>query len=276
MGGRGGNPDPDTEQTLSSASVEVPATSHSVVPAADVLGIRVAKLTVAEFMNWLIGELSSPRAAPLLVGYVNAWCSNLGSENAGFADVLRKCDCVYADGQAIVWASKFLGNPLPERVNAGDFVIDLLQRLNDAGLSVFLLGSRDGVAVRAASEFQQRVKGLRVAGAVSGYFSGSGDDIARQVKASGADLVLVGMGSPRQEIWMRDFASASGARAVWCVGALFEYFGGERARAPVWMRKIGLEWLFRLALEPRRLWRRYIVGNFVFVWRVFKARLTAK
>ena len=256
--------------------MESPVTSAQVVPTVVVLGMRVAKVTVAEFVAWLIGELSSSHTTPKLVSYVNAWCSNLASANEEYAKVLRQCDCVYADGQAIVWASRFLGAPLPERVNAGDFIVDFLQQLRATGCSVFLLGSRKGVAAQAASEFQRRVEGLRVVGTASGYFDGTGEDIAAQIRVSGADLLLVGMGSPRQEFWMRDFAAASGARAVWCVGALFEYFGGERARAPVWMRRAGLEWLFRLILEPRRLWRRYVIGNLVFVWRVLKARFARK
>ena len=130
------------------------------------------------------------------------------------------------------------------------------------------------MAARAAEAWLRLAPELRIAGTRDGYFTeNEAREVARAIRDSGADVVLVGMGSPRQEEWMDRWGGETGARVVWCVGALFEYSGGIRRRAPVWMRRSGLEWFFRLALEPGRLWRRYLLGNARFCWRLARARM---
>ncbi|MCX7717779.1 MAG: WecB/TagA/CpsF family glycosyltransferase [Candidatus Sumerlaeaceae bacterium] len=235
----------------------------------DFLGIPIVPWTTDEFEMWITDRASDTKGQrPVFVTYLNAWCSNVAARDPEYADILRAADAVYADGQAVVWASALLRRPVPERVNAADFIVDLCQRFARAGVSIYLLGSQDGVAARAAEALTRQAPGLRVVGAAGGYWSDNGSAAAAAVAAARPDVLLVGLGVPMQEKWAWSRRPEFHARVIWCVGAMFEYFGGARARAPRWVRRAGLEWLFRLILEPRRLWRRYLVGNAVFVWRV--------
>jgi N-acetylglucosaminyldiphosphoundecaprenol N-acetyl-beta-D-mannosaminyltransferase len=249
----------------------------SGVPAAtiDFLGVPVCALTTGAFIDQLLAEAQArrglPPSAPFFVTYLNAACSNLAARLEDYRAILCQADVVYADGQAIVWASRWLRTPLPERVNAGDFFLTFCRRAADANLRLFFVGSPEGVAARAAAAIRQRIPDLEICGALAGYFDGEGDDVIAAVREARPDILIVGMGVPRQERWAWRQRHEFGVPAIWCVGALFEYYAGYRRRAPVWMRRAGLEWLFRLVLEPRRLWRRYVIGNAVFLWRVGRA-----
>lgn len=238
----------------------------------DFLGVPLCRLTTNEFIVLLLRETVERSAntsrPPFFVTYLNAACSNLAAQLPDYRAVLSQSDVVYADGQAIVWASRWLGSPLPERVNAADFFVRFCQRCAEANLSLFFVGSAEDIAERAAHRIMQQVPGLRIVGALSGFFEGEGDEVIARIKAASPDILIVGRSVPLQERWAWKHRLEFGAKAIWCVGALFEYYSGHRLRAPVWMRRAGLEWLFRLALEPRRLWRRYIIGNAVFLWRV--------
>ena len=244
----------------------------------DFLGVHLLRCDTAAFIEWLLDRAASrSEASPAtFVTYLNAWCFLVASEDPDYAAILRSADGVYPDGQAIVWASRWLEPqaPLPERVNAADFIIDLLKAASARGLSVALLGSEPGVAERAGERFAAAVPGLQLVGCYDGYFSHEGGEatVFARLTSDRPDLLLVGMGVPLQEKWAWEHRAQLPVGAIWCVGALFEYFGEARARAPVWMRKAGLEWLFRLVLEPRRLWRRYLVGNARFIWCVLRRR----
>jgi len=215
----------------------------------------------------------SPQHSALLVTYLNAHCSNLAARDAEYRAAVNRFGLVYADGQGVVWASRALGAPVPERVNAGDFIPDFCRLCAIEGIRLFLLGSYQGVPERAAQTWSKAAPGLAVAGTRHGFFTPEEEEsVAAAINAARPDILIVGMSAPRQELWALRWAERLHVPVIWCVGALFEYFSDTRPRAPVWMRRAGLEWLFRLALEPRRLWRRYLVGNARFVWRVLRAR----
>lgn len=243
----------------------------------DFLGVPMAACTTKEFIRTVVNDAASrPGAAPpMLISYLNAWCSNVAARNPDYAFLLRQADCIYADGQAIVWASRLLGSPLPERVNAADFILQFCREAAARDVSLYLLGGPPGIASAAADTFRRAAPALRILGAESGYFAGppEEEEALRRIASAGPDILIVGMGVPLQEKWVARHLPRLAARTVWCVGAMFEYHAGYRSRAPVWVRQAGLEWAFRLVLEPRRLWRRYIVGNSIFVARVLAARL---
>lgn len=260
-----------------SAKVPLPKSSFpdaTKLPHVRLLGIPLARCTTEQFITWVITLAQTPtaNAQPTLLTYLNAHCSNLAANDSQYATILQEADAVYADGQAIVWASRFLGDAVPERVNAADFILPFLRRAAAENLSVYLLGSAPGVAQRAAVHYIKAVPNLQVKRTRDGYFTDEAELIA-DIHAASPDILLVGMGVPLQEKWVASHLQQLDARVVWCVGAMFEYYGEARARAPVWMRRAGLEWLFRLVLEPRRMWRRYLVGNVVFVLRVLRARV---
>lgn len=247
------------------------------LPRVDVLGVPVAQITTAQYCGWLLKNLSARRGSgsaggPLFITYLNAACSNIAAEDTEYRRILHEADCVYADGQAVVWAAGLVADGLPERVNAGDFIVEFCEHLARRGLSIALVGGRPGVAARAAAAWLEEAPTLEVTGTWNGFFEDGGRRVCDAINGSQVDLLLVGMGAPLQEKWAWERRLELDVGAIWCVGALFEYYGEGRARAPVWMRRVGLEWAFRLALEPRRLWKRYLVGNAVFVRRVRRAQ----
>jgi len=236
------------------------------------LSLDLPPLTVAQFQETLV-QWARQSGRPRLVTYLNAHNVNLAFEDAGYASVLPRCDLLYADGMGVVWGWRRLGREVPERVNAGDFIVEFCRRLADEGISLYLLGSYPGVADDAAAAWMAQSPALRIAGTHDGFFSEADEPaLAEGIRKAAPAILLVGMGVPRQEQWAARWKVELGVPVVWCVGALFEYWGMKRSRAPVWMRRLGLEWVWRLALEPRRMWRRYLVGNLRFVRHIRRLR----
>jgi N-acetylglucosaminyldiphosphoundecaprenol N-acetyl-beta-D-mannosaminyltransferase len=196
---------------------------------------------------------------------------NLASDDPTQRERLGRFDLLYADGQSVVWAARFLGVEVPERVTAGDFIAPFCQRCAERGVRLFLIGGQPGVAEQTARLWREAAPGLQVVGTAHGFLNETQETALIETIAHAApDVILVGMGSPRQEIWAERWAGALAPARLWCVGALFEYSGQGRPRAPRWMRHLGLEWLFRLVLEPVRLWKRYLIGNPLFIGRVLR------
>lgn len=183
-----------------------------------------------------------------------------------------------ADGTPIVWAARLLGQPLPERVAGSDLVWPLAERAAAAGWRVYLLGAGPGVADEAAARLRGRL-GLQVVGTDSPRIRLDGpDDSAaalERVRSARPHLLLVGLGAPKQEIWLHRHRAALGGVVSLGVGAGLDFVAGRVPRAPRWMSRAGLEWLFRLSREPRRLWRRYLVDDPRFLavlWRAWRTR----
>lgn len=238
----------------------------------DLLGLPVHALDRAGFERWMAEASAGPRR-PTLVGYVNAATIDLAAADPGFAERLAGFDCVVADGQSIVWAARYLGQPLPERVNVTDVVADVLGAVAARGVSVALIGGRPGDAEGFAAVMRRACPQLDVVLTASGYLDEEGEQqVRRSIAELDPGLVLLGMGAPLQEERASRWAAEDGPRVWWCVGAVFEYFVGRRRRAPVWVRRAGLEWVVRFVQEPRRLARRYLIGNPRFLWRVGRRR----
>lgn len=234
-------------------------------------GAPLCAVTEAELTRWMVEE-GLRRETPARISYLNAATTNLAVEDPDQARRLREFEAVYADGKAVVWAARLLGDPIPCRVNAGDFTEAFFRAFAGAGLKVALVGGEPGVAERFGEVYRARAPGLRLVFVNDGFFENE-TGVREALEARDPDVVLLGMGSPRQERIAEEWSRSGRPRVWWCVGALFEYDAGVRRRAPVWMRRVGLEWAFRLAMEPGRLWRRYLIGNPKFVWRTLKAKL---
>jgi N-acetylglucosaminyldiphosphoundecaprenol N-acetyl-beta-D-mannosaminyltransferase len=187
---------------------------------------------------------------------------------------------VLADGAPVIWASRLLGRPLPERVAGSDLCPALFAAASAARpLRVYLLGAAPGVAARAAERIAARWPAVEVVG-VDGPPRGfektptENRRILEQIRAARPDVLLVGLGAPKQELWVREHRDQIAAKAVLCIGATIDFLAGERRRAPRWMQKTGLEWLHRVGSEPRRLAGRYARDAWVFprlVWRQWRA-----
>jgi N-acetylglucosaminyldiphosphoundecaprenol N-acetyl-beta-D-mannosaminyltransferase len=228
------------------------------------LGLAVDAMTMDEVLERLHDSLES--RARTTVGVVNAAkVVNLRSDTA-LRDSLLRCDLLLADGQSVVWASRVLGVPIPERV-AG---IDLFERLLDLahveGRSVYLLGAKPDVLARLCEHIAEHWPGLRLAGARDGYFSDEeGPDVARDIADSHADMLFIGMTSPKKEIFLDVYGDQLKIPVQHGVGGSFDVLAGVVRRAPEMWQRLGMEWAFRVVQEPRRLWKRYLTTNTTFL-----------
>ncbi len=205
---------------------------------------------------------------------VNAHVVNLAASNPDFAKLLGGSGLSYADGQSVVWASSLLGHPVPERSATTDLIYPIAQLAARRGFPVFLLGGAPGIAQQAADRLAGLNPGLRIA-ARHGYFSDAeNSSVIAEINDFGTQILFVGLGDPLQQEWSHANRPELTAPAVLTCGGLFDWVAGTRRRAPTWLARIGLEWLWRLLLEPRRLWRRYVLGNPRFLYRVIREMLS--
>jgi exopolysaccharide biosynthesis WecB/TagA/CpsF family protein len=180
---------------------------------------------------------------------------------------------VLNDGKGVMLAARLSRRRFPADLNGNFFSPLVLHLAADRGWPVYFLGGGPGVAERAAEIVRGRLPALDVVGTHDGYFAPEDEDeVIQAIRDSGAAILFVAMGNPAQEWWLERCLDKTGARVGFGVGAFFDFQAGAVARAPGWMNRIGLEWIHRLVVEPRRMWRRYIVGNPRFMTRVLRSR----
>jgi exopolysaccharide biosynthesis WecB/TagA/CpsF family protein len=215
----------------------------------------------------------------LKLGFCNANMVNLAAVQAPYRQTLGAFTML-SDGIGVDLAARILhGAAFPANLNGTDFVPALLAALDKSLLTqpvrIRLLGARPGIGDKAAAVLQEQCPNLDIKCLGDGYFDAAGEAaLLANLVAQPADILLVAMGNPRQEVWVADRIDARHTRVAMGVGALFDFLGGEVRRAPHWIRSLRCEWIYRLAQEPARLWQRYLVGNPVFLMRVlaFKFR----
>lgn len=208
---------------------------------------------------------------------INAGKIVLMHESDTLRDIVNDCALINADGQAIVWAARLLGIPLPERVAGVDLMYALFSLAEQRGYGVYILGARDHVLRKAISEIERQYPQLRIVGAHHGYFKPDEEaTVVSEIAASGAELLFVAMSSPNKELWLRRCMPELGVPFCMGVGGSIDIVGGYTKRAPRWMQRAGLEWFYRLAQEPRRMWKRYMVGNSKFIMLVVRSWLTSR
>ncbi|HLI57761.1 MAG TPA: WecB/TagA/CpsF family glycosyltransferase, partial [Actinomycetota bacterium] len=172
---------------------------------------------------------------------------------------------------SVVWASRALGRPLPERVAGIDLFLRLLEAAQKDGDSVYLLGATPAVVDRVARVIEERFAGLRVAGHRDGFWVDD-DEVVGEVRAAAPAYLFLAIPSPRKEFWLGQHLEELGVPFAMGVGGSFDVVAGTVRRAPRWMQRAGLEWSFRLVQEPRRMWKRYLVGNTAFIWLTLRER----
>lgn len=228
------------------------------------LGVRIDRLDTATALRRALELLRAPGSAT--IAFVNAHSLNLADRDHRYRCALQRSDLVLNDGVGVALLGRVVGAPFVANLNGTDFVPLLLDHV-PPGCRVFLYGGRPGVAERAAQRLAARHRDACFVGCLDGY-TVEGAQAADVVRRRGADLVLVAMGNPRQELWADRYAGRSGASLVVSVGAFLDFAAGEVSRAPVAVRRARLEWFYRLGLEPRRLAGRYLVGIPAFLARV--------
>ncbi len=242
----------------------------------DFLGIPVDSLTMTETISIIENAISNNKRINHVV--INAGKVVSMQNDRDLFESVASCDVINADGQSIIWAARFLGKKLPERV-AG---IDLMQHLVDLayrkGYKCFFLGAKEEIVKKVVSIYAEKFGPQVIAGYRNGYFAKNEEpEVARQIAESGTQLLFVAITSPKKENFLYEYRDMlSNVNFTMGVGGTFDVIAGYTKRAPGWIQNIGLEWFYRLIQEPKRMWRRYLVGNTKFLWIIFKERLKYK
>ena len=210
---------------------------------------------------------------PQEIHFVNAHCINVATKNTTYLTVLQHSNAVFPDGTGIRKAGNTLNHPIVDNVNGTDLFPLLCKKCKETGKKIFLLGGKPFVAQKSARWANDFVQGDIIAGYHDGYFTKEQTpEVIDEINDSHADILLVGMGVPMQELWLNEHLNTIKIKVVIGVGGLFDYYSGTIPRSPLWMRKLGIEWVWRLMMEPKRMWKRYIIGNITFLWRIEKIR----
>jgi N-acetylglucosaminyldiphosphoundecaprenol N-acetyl-beta-D-mannosaminyltransferase len=245
-------------------------------PAVAILGVYVHTISLPHMLEIIEQKLANQER--FITAYANVHALNLAYAQPWFRDFLNQSDIVFCDGFGVKWGARLLGHTIPQRFTPPDWLDQLAALASRQGFTCFLLGARPGVAEKAAARLQQRFPDLRIVGTQHGYFDktpGTAENAAvvQTINDATPHILIVGFGMPLQEQWLQDNWQRLEANLALPVGAAFDYLAGEVRRGPRWMTDNGLEWLARLVIEPRRLWRRYVLGNPLFLWRVLRQRM---
>lgn len=208
---------------------------------------------------------------------INAFKVNLMNENEKLREIVNACPLINADGASIVWAAKKLNVPLKERVAGIDLFLNLVKVAAEKGYKIYLFGAKEEVVQKVKKIFLEQYPALQIVGVRNGYFTEADEpQIVGDMAASGADMMFVAFSSPKKEFWVNKYLNALHIPFVMGVGGSFDVVAGVTDRAPKWMQDHGLEWFYRFIQEPRRLWNRYVVGNWKFVAYTYKVKRAQK
>ena len=243
----------------------------------NILGVNVDPLSVAELHARILSIVREGGHALTL--HVNIYGLNLCYRDSELRAFFNAAPVVFCDGAGVVLGARILGRHLPKRITYADWAWELMDFAERENLSLFFLGARPGVARKAAARLKGRYPNLKIAGIHHGYFDGTvggpeNEAVLRKINATRPDILLVGFGMPLQERWLMHNWDRIDARVALTGGAVFDYVSEELKRGPRILTDNGFEWLARLLIEPKRLWRRYLIGNPLFLLRVLKQRLT--
>lgn len=228
------------------------------------LNTYVDALTMEETLNRIEDAVVSKECIQHVV--INAGKVNLMQEDEELTKIINECPIINADGQGVVWASKYLGNPLPERVAGIDIFTELIKLAAEKGYKPYLFGAKEEVVTEVVRRFKEKYPKLQVAGYRNGYFKPEeSKSIAEDINKSRADMLFVAFSSPMKEYWIKEHMDIMKVPFAMGVGGSFDVIAGKTTRAPKWMQKCGLEWFHRFIQEPKRMFKRYIGGNFKFV-----------
>jgi N-acetylglucosaminyldiphosphoundecaprenol N-acetyl-beta-D-mannosaminyltransferase len=230
----------------------------------NILGVNVFALRMTEVLE--ICKRHIAERTPLLLGVVNAAKLVNSRKNPELLKSLEEADIVLADGQPVVWLSKLMGEPLPERVAGIELMYKLLEKASDERYGVYFLGATHDVVTKVIEVVRQRYPHARIAGYRDGYFAEKEEKaVAEEIRDSSADIIFVAMPSPRKENFLRRWRGEMNIPLCHGVGGSFDVLAGITKRAPLWMQKSGLEWLYRVIQEPGRMWKRYLTTNTAFI-----------
>lgn len=245
---------------------------EGITKKSDLLGIPVDALTMDETLGLIKDTIQKGDRISHVV--INAWTMVAMQKDEDLKKSVTSSDLISADGQSIVWACRFLGDPLPERVPATEVMGNLVALAAEKGFKCFLLGAQEEVVQKVLRIYSEKFGDGVIAGYRNGYFKDEEEqEIARQIADSGANILFLAMPSPRKENFIYNNREIlAGLNYNLGVGGAFDVVAGVTRRAPLWMQRNGLEWFYRFIQEPRRMWKRYFIGNFQYIFLILGAK----
>lgn len=230
-------------------------------------GVRINNHTMEEAVQWIMQNLQQERKSK--IAFVNAGCANKFYKDIGYRDTLANYDKVFADGVGVKMAGLLYGKKIKQNVNGTDMFPLLCKQLAEQGRSVFFLGALPGVGECMSERLVKMFPDLKIAGVIDGYsMDKDSAELIEHINAANPDVLFVAFGAPVQEKWIARHLPDLDTSVAIGVGGLFDFYSGEIARAPVWMREMSLEWLWRFMMEPKAKFNRYFIGNPLFIYRL--------
>lgn len=238
----------------------------------NICGIPIDVLTMVETIKKIETSIQKKESIHHVV--VNAAKMVNAQNDNQLRDSIVNCDIINADGQAVVWASKILKQPLPERVAGIDLMENLVLNAYENNFKIFLLGAKEDIVKKVSDIYKKKYNPEIIAGYRNGYFGADEEhEVAKQIANSGADILFVAITSPKKEIFLNKYKDIIKTPFIMGVGGSFDVVAGFTKRAPLWMQKIGMEWFYRFLQEPKRMWKRYLVNNTKFIAMIFTEKL---
>lgn len=240
-----------------------------------ILGVDVNKLSIDDLLVYILGVIYEKQKA--IIANVNSFALNLAYEQPKFRKFLNQSDIVFCDGVGVQLGAKLLKKQIPYRYTPPDWIPLLSQICVEHDFTMYFLGAKPGVVEVAANRLHEQFPALKIVGMHHGYFnknsfSDENMRIIKQINQLKPNILVIGFGMPLQEYWLAENWHNLDVNVALPVGAMFDYLAGNVYRAPRWITDNGFEWLARLIIEPRRLWKRYLIGNPLFLYRVFKQK----
>lgn len=237
------------------------------LPTTSVMGVRVSCVSKQSLLDCALQWAAS--GSKRRIFYVNAHCLNVIYKNEQDTACFNQSDLVYADGIGVVWAARLNHKCALTKITGREWIYDFCQTAAKNNLQLYILAGKPGVAEKASKALSEKIPGLKIAGTADGYFLEKSEaQVIQEIQESSPDILFVGMGTPAQERWIAFNQANLPVNLIWTVGALFDYVAGVEPLVPGLLEKYALEWFWRLLIDPRGKWKRYILGNPLFVGRV--------
>jgi len=236
----------------------------------ELLDCPIANLTLDETVHFIDNMIESKQY--IHQTSVNAAKLVYMNKNSELKNNVISSDLINADGMAVIWASKFLNRSLQERVTGIDLMQNIVRLAFEKKYKIFFLGAEEEIVKQVVEHYKEKYSDKVIAGYCNGYFNGKDEMIAREISESGAHILFVAMSSPEKESFLNRYKKIIDIPFIMGVGGSFDVIAGKVNRAPYWMQRYGLEWFYRLIQEPRRMWKRYLYTNIMFIWLVLKEK----
>ncbi len=245
------------------------------IPTVNIMNCPIHSLTMGQTIKEIENNINLNKQTHHVV--VNAAkLVNMQTDKTLYDSVVN-CDIINADGQSVVWASRILKQPLPERVAGADLMINLMDLAGEKGYKVFLFGAKEEIVSKVAQMYRDKFGNQVIAGYRNGYYAeGEEEAIAKMIAESAAQMLFVAISSPKKEIFLNKYKDIINTPFIMGVGGTFDVISGHIKRAPIWMQKAGLEWLYRTYQEPKRMWKRYLITNTKFIELLFREKFSNK